>query len=132
MDFTHVRKKLGLVQKELAKKLGISQGYLSDIESGKKVPSIALASLFTFVAKDYAEKHGLPVVQKLDKDVAVGIDISSDDPNEEKMEETMYKEKYIELLEQHLAMTKKVFDLKQDVALLKQRSQPSRKRGKRA
>ena len=40
--FLYFRKKLGLTQKELGEKLGIAQGYLSDIENGRKVPSDTL------------------------------------------------------------------------------------------
>lgn len=41
-------------QKELAEKLGISKSHLSEIESGKKVPTLALLNR-------YSEVFGIPV-----------------------------------------------------------------------
>ena len=36
--FKSTRKKLNLTQHKFAELLGVSQGYLSDVEHGKKVP----------------------------------------------------------------------------------------------
>ncbi|WP_077621523.1 helix-turn-helix transcriptional regulator [Sediminibacillus massiliensis] len=38
------RKKLGLSQEDLASKVGISRGYLSNVEAGKFGPSLKIAS----------------------------------------------------------------------------------------
>jgi transcriptional regulator with XRE-family HTH domain len=43
------RKKLGLTQDDIAKLLGVSQAYISRIESGQRQPSAALQKLITFL-----------------------------------------------------------------------------------
>ena len=39
-----LRGKKGLTSEQLAAKIGISKGYLSDIENGKKLPTILMLS----------------------------------------------------------------------------------------
>ena len=42
----HLRRKLGLTQVELAELLGIDRSYLSEIETGKKDPSLTMLKSF--------------------------------------------------------------------------------------
>jgi len=42
-----LRKSMGLTQKEFAKKIGITQGYLTEVESGKKQPSEKVLKLIS-------------------------------------------------------------------------------------
>jgi transcriptional regulator with XRE-family HTH domain len=46
--FLLARKALGLDQKKMAASLGISQGYISDIESGNKMPSDTILIAFAY------------------------------------------------------------------------------------
>ena len=39
-NLKHIRKRMNMTQEELATKMEISQSYLSDIENGRKNPSI--------------------------------------------------------------------------------------------
>ena len=52
-EFRKHRLNMGLNQKNFSQKLGIAQGYLSDIESGHKVPSDTLVSLFKITASGW-------------------------------------------------------------------------------
>ena len=49
--FKSVRKKLNLTQYKFSELLGVSQGYLSDVENGKKVPSVTLLLLLGHVSR---------------------------------------------------------------------------------
>lgn len=46
LNLLHLRKKLGLTQKELAEKLGISSTHYSRIETGESNPSFELMESF--------------------------------------------------------------------------------------
>ena len=50
------RESLGLTQSEFSEVLGISQGYLSDVEHGIKIPSDSLLLLFEYVSKTQEEE----------------------------------------------------------------------------
>ena len=45
------RKSLGLTQSDFSRMLGITQGYLSDVENGVKIPSDTLFLLFEHIIK---------------------------------------------------------------------------------
>lgn len=49
--FAAERKKLGLTQKQLAEKLGVSKNYISDIETGIKHPGAKLAKKMSELTK---------------------------------------------------------------------------------
>jgi transcriptional regulator with XRE-family HTH domain len=51
------RKNLGLTQSKFADLLGIAQGYLSEVESGIKVPSNSLIILFEYISKSQDEER---------------------------------------------------------------------------
>ncbi len=56
MIITDERIKKGLTQKELAEMVGITQGWLSGIESGARRPSVAVAKKIAGVLEfDWAE-----------------------------------------------------------------------------
>ena len=50
------RKSLSLTQSDFSKVLGISQGYLSDVENGMKIPSDPLLLLFEHIIKSKDEE----------------------------------------------------------------------------
>ena len=51
LKFKLKRESLGLTQSDFSKALGITQGYLSDLENGVKIPSDTLLLLFEHVNK---------------------------------------------------------------------------------
>lgn len=51
MNIREKREELGLSQKELAKKIGITQSFLCDIEQGRSKPSIDVAIKLAKVLK---------------------------------------------------------------------------------
>jgi transcriptional regulator with XRE-family HTH domain len=57
-NFTRLRKRRGLTQEELAEKSGFSQQYLSDLERGKRNPTIV--SLY-----ELAQALGVPYLELL-------------------------------------------------------------------
>ena len=100
--FFNFRKKSGLTQKELGKKLGIAQGYLSDIENGRKVPSETLDLLFELTARAW---EGTNKIQN--------ASISLIDVNEDQEESAMYREKYLDLLEKHILLQEEINRLRE-------------------
>ena len=55
VGFKLKRKRLGLTQADFSKALGITQGYLSDVENGLKTPSNTLLLLFEHIIKSKEE-----------------------------------------------------------------------------
>ena len=51
LKFKLKRKSLGLTQSEFSRLFGITQGYLSDVENGVKIPSDSLLLLFEHINK---------------------------------------------------------------------------------
>ena len=51
LKFKLKRKSLGRTQSEFSRLLGITQGYLSDVENGIKIPSDSLLLLFEHINK---------------------------------------------------------------------------------
>ena len=59
-----IRKNLNITQERLSKKLGISRGYLSEIETGVKIPSVRLRmELRTMYLQHCAFKKPKPLVE---------------------------------------------------------------------
>ena len=56
LKFMSERKSLGLTQAAFSKMLGITQGYLSDVENGLKIPSYTLLLLFEHIIKSKEEE----------------------------------------------------------------------------
>ena len=56
LKFKLKRESLGLTQSDFSKALGISQGYLSDVENGVKIPSDTLLLLFEHIIKSQEEE----------------------------------------------------------------------------
>ena len=55
LKFKLKRKSLGLTQSNFSKALGITQGYLSDVENGVKIPSDTLLLLLEHINKSQEE-----------------------------------------------------------------------------
>jgi len=56
LKFKLKRESLGLTQSDFSKALGITQGYLSDLENGVKIPSDTLLLLFEHIIKSQEEE----------------------------------------------------------------------------
>ena len=56
LKFKLKRESLGLTQSDFSKALGITQGYLSDVENGLKIPSDTLLLLFEHIIKSEEEE----------------------------------------------------------------------------
>ena len=56
LKFKLKRASLGLTQAEFSELLGITQGYLSDLENGVKIPSDTLLLLFEHIIKSKEEE----------------------------------------------------------------------------
>ena len=54
--FKSKRESLGLTQAEFSELLGITQGYLSDLENGLKIPSDTLLLLFEHINKSQIDR----------------------------------------------------------------------------
>ena len=119
--FLHFRKKLGFTQKKFGKKLGIVQGYLSDIERGRKVPSKTLDILFEFTVRAL---NGKSQTQKLSRNFTE-IKGAQTEVNGGKLEEPMYREKYLDLLDKHLKLQEEINSVRED---LKKGSLPKEKK----
>ena len=56
LKFKLKRESLGLTQAEFSELLGITQGYLSDLENGLKIPSDTLLLLFEHINKSQIDR----------------------------------------------------------------------------
>ena len=56
LKFKQKRASLGLTQAEFSELLGITQGYLSDLENGVKIPSDTLLLLFEHINKSQIDR----------------------------------------------------------------------------
>ena len=56
LKFKLKRESLGLTQSDFSRALGITQGYLSDLENGVKTPSDTLLLLFEHINKSQTKK----------------------------------------------------------------------------
>ena len=109
--FLHFRKISGLTQKEFGKKLGIVQGYLSDIENGRKVPSKTLDILFEFTVR---APKGKSQIQKVSKNFTE-INGGRTEVNVGQEEGAMYREKYLKLLEKHIQLQEEINNLREEL-----------------
>ena len=88
--FKEQRKILRLSQTNFCSLLGISQGYLSDLESNKKVPSKSLMLLLDYIS-------GSKVNEGLQLDVG----------------NSLFKQQYLDLLEKHTKILEESISLKE-------------------
>jgi transcriptional regulator with XRE-family HTH domain len=109
--FLHFRKRSGFTQKEFGKKLGIVQGYLSDIENGRKVPSKTLDILFEFTVR---ASKGKSQIQKFSGSITE-INGDQTEIDGDQGEDAMYREKYLDLLEKHIQLQKEINSLREEL-----------------
>ena len=88
--FKEQRKILRLSQTNFCSLLGISQGYLSDLESNKKVPSKSLMLLLDYIS-------GSKVNEGLQLDVG----------------NSLFKQQYLDLLEKHTKVLEENISLRE-------------------
>ena len=109
--FLLFRKKSGFTQKEFGKKLGIVQGYLSDIENGRKVPSKTLDILFEFTVR---ASKGKSQIQKVSRNFTE-INGDQTEVNGGQGEVAVYREKYLDLLEKHIQLQEEISSLREEL-----------------
>ena len=88
--FKKQRKKLRLTQLNFCSLLGISQGYLSDLENNIKLPSKSLMLLLDYISES-----------KVNEGLQVGVDNS------------LFKQQYLDLLEKHTKILEESISLKE-------------------
>ena len=121
---------MGLNQKSFSQKLGIAQGYLSDIESGHKVPSDTLVSLFKITVKGW-NKNQPGSATRTKKHSSKNV-LSSNNEHPVSKEVDMYKQKYLVLADQHMSALQEIISLREELAKLKVMTRPPRESGKGA
>jgi len=104
-----IRKNLCMTQRQFSETLGISQGFLSDLEKGTKVTSKSLSLL---LKKSYG--HNTDVLEK--KIVAFDRKSSQNKTQSDKD----LKLKYIELMEGHVKALSEIMNLKEEIFKLKE------------
>jgi len=103
-----IRKNLGMTQNQFSETLGISQGFLSDLEKGTKTTSKSLSLL---LKKSY--DHNTEVLKKK----IVAFDRNSSQ-NKTQSDQNI-KLKYIDLMEDHVKALSKILNLKEEIFKLK-------------
>ena len=103
-----MRKALGMNQVKFADTLGISQGFLSDLEKGSKTPSKSLSLLLKKLYQDQDVKF--------EKKVLLINETSSQSTSQNDL-----KVKYITLMEEHVKCLSEIINLKEEIYNLKQR-----------
>ena len=104
-----IRKALGMNQVKFGDTIGISQGFLSDLEKGSKTPSKSLSLL---LQKLYG--HNIDVLEKN----IVAFDRKSSQ-NKTQSDKDL-KLKYTELMEGHVKALSEIIDLKEELFKLKE------------
>jgi DNA-binding XRE family transcriptional regulator len=103
-----MRKVLGMNQVKFADTLGISQGFLSDLEKGSKTPSKSLSLLLKKLYQDQDVKF--------EKNVLLINKTASQSNSQNDL-----KVKYITLMEEHVKCLSEIINLKEEIYNLKQR-----------
>jgi predicted transcriptional regulator len=101
-----MRKMLGMNQVKFADTLGISQGFLSDLEKGSKTPSKSLSLLLKKLYQDQDVKFEKKVLL-INKTAS-----QSNSQNDLKV-------KYITLMEEHVKCLSEIINLKEKIHNLK-------------
>ena len=103
-----IRKTLGMNQVKFGDTLGISQGFLSDLEKGSKTPSKSLSLLLKKLYQDQDVKF------EKKKLLINKIASHSNSQNDLKV-------KYITLMEEHVKCLSEIINLKEEIYNLKQK-----------
>ena len=103
-----MRKALGMNQVKFGDTIGISQGFLSDLEKGSKTPSKSLSLLLKKLYQDQDVKF--------EKKVLLINETSSQSTSQNDL-----KVKYITLMEEHVKCLSEVINLKEEIYNLKQK-----------
>ena len=103
-----MRKILGMNQVKFADTLGISQGFLSDLEKGSKTPSKSLSLLLKKLYQDQDVKFEKKVLH---------INETASQSNSQ----NDLKVKYITLMEEHVKCLSEIINLKEEIYNLKKR-----------
>ena len=103
-----MRKALGMNQVKFGDTIGISQGFLSDLEKGSKTPSKSLSLLLKKLYRDQDVKFEKKVL------LINGTASQSKSQNDLKV-------KYITLMEEHVKCLSEVINLKEEIYNLKQK-----------
>ena len=103
-----IRKALGMNQVKFGDTIGISQGFLSDLEKGSKTPSKSLSLLLKKLYQDQDVKF--------EKKVLLINETASQSNSQNDL-----KVKYITLMEEHVKCLSEVINLKEEIYNLKQK-----------
>ena len=103
-----IRKALGMNQVKFGDTIGISQGFLSDLEKGSKTPSKSLSLLLKKLYRDQDVKFEKKVLH---------INETASQSNSQ----NDLKVKYITLMEEHVKCLSEVINLKEEIYNLKQK-----------
>ena len=103
-----IRKALGMNQVKFGDTIGISQGFLSDLEKGSKTPSKSLSLLLKKLYRDQDVKF--------EKKFLVTNETASQSNSQNDL-----KVKYITLMEEHVKCLSEVINLKEEIYNLKQK-----------
>ena len=103
-----LRKALGMNQVKFGDSIGISQGFLSDLEKGSKTPSKSLSLLLKKLYRDQDVKFEKKVLH---------INETASQSNSQ----NDLKVKYITLMEEHVKCLSEVINLKEEIYNLKQK-----------
>tara|TARA_B110000438_G_scaffold144506_1_gene139190 strand:- start:227 stop:577 length:351 start_codon:yes stop_codon:yes gene_type:complete len=103
-----LRKTLGMNQVKFGDTIGISQGFLSDLEKGSKTPSKSLSLLLKKLYRDQDVKFEKKVLH---------INETASQSNSQ----NDLKVKYITLMEEHVKCLSEVINLKEEIYNLKQK-----------
>ena len=103
-----IRKALGMNQVKFGDTIGISQGFLSDLEKGSKTPSKSLSLLIKKLYRDQDVKFEKKVLH---------INETASQSNSQ----NDLKVKYITLMEEHVKCLSEVINLKEEIYNLKQK-----------
>ena len=104
-----IRKNLGMTQHQFSETLGISQGFLSDLEKGSKTTSKSLSLL---LKKSYS--HNTDTLRKN----IIDLDKNSSQTNTQS--DKNLKLKYIDLMEGHVKALSEIINLKEEIFRLKE------------
>lgn len=117
LDVKQLRTDLGITQLELSKKLNTPQGYLSQVENGKRKPSKNLMEKISKSLGDKIQTDKYWVTKKQQKTIDQNTQISLNDSSQSQLSAL---EKMISMLEKSQA---KVEQLEEEVKFLRQKLQ---------
>ncbi len=103
-----MRKTFGMVQIQFADKLGISQGFLSDLEKGSKAPSKSLSLLLKKLQHDE--------IADFEESIVPINETTSQNKTQDSID---LKRKYIALMEEHVKSLSEIINLKEEISNLK-------------